>query len=154
MTGPRIGRAEPRPAHHTPASWSNEDCEQEGNILGHRPGYLVNFCQSVHDRFWFRSEFLAWWTKGFATPPLLTTSPTGTAPAQAGVLGRARTSVLFGGKNLGGGFLPGERLTFGAWLNCCQTWGVEASYLQSTVRRRPTTPTASRADPRPALSSM
>ena len=84
----------------------------------------------MHDRFWVRAEFLAWWTKGFATPPLLTTSPTGTAAGQAGVLGAAGTSVLLGGEDLSGGFRPGERIVFGAWLNRSQTLGVEASYLQ------------------------
>ena len=116
---------------HSPAPWSSEDCEQEGDALGFPRGGLSNLiCQSVHDRFWLRGEFLGWWTKGFATPPLLTTSPTGTAPAQAGVLGAAGTNVLLGGEDLGGGFRAGERITFGAWLNSCQTLGVEASYLQ------------------------
>ncbi len=111
--------------------WSGEDFEQEGTALGCRPGYLSNlFCDSVHDRFWLRGEFLGWWTKGFATPPLLTTSPTGTPQSQAGVLGAPGTSVLFGGKDLSGGFLPGERLSFGAWLNGGQTLGAEASNLQ------------------------
>ena len=85
---------------------------------------------SVHNRFWVRGEFLGWWTKGFATPPLLTTSPAGTDPTQAGVLGAAGTGVLLGGKDLSGGFQPGERISFGAWLTGTQTWGVEASYLQ------------------------
>ena len=38
--------------------------------------------------------------------------------------------MLFGGKDLSGGFHPGERIAFGAWLNASQTLGVEASYLQ------------------------
>ena len=115
----------------SPAPWASEDYEQEGDALGFRPGVLSNLAyDSVHDRFWVRGEFLGWWTKGFATPPLLTTSPTGTAPTQAGVLGAAGTSVLLGGKDLSGGFRPGERISFGAWLTGSQTWGVEASYLQ------------------------
>ena len=122
-------RHRPSPTRYAP--WAGEDYEQEGNALGFRPGYLSNLAyESVHDRFWVRGEFLGWWTKGFATPPLLTTSPTGTDPSQAGVLGAAGTSVLFGGDDLGGGFRPGERITFGAWLERRQTLGIEASYLQ------------------------
>jgi len=73
-------RTEPAPSLDspdlTPPPWASEEYEQEGTALGFRPGYLSNlFCESVHDRFWLRSEFLGWWTKGFATPPLLTTSP-------------------------------------------------------------------------------
>ncbi len=111
--------------------WAGEDYEQEGNVLGFRPGFLSNLAyESIHDRFWVHSEFLAWWSKGFATPPLLTTSPSGTDPSQAGVLGVPSTSVLFGGDDLSGGFRPGERITFGGWLCNRQTLGVEASYLQ------------------------
>jgi hypothetical protein len=111
--------------------WAGEDYEREGNVLGYRPGYLANLAyESLHDRVWARSEFLAWWPRGFATPPLLTTSPTGTDPSQAGVLGAPGTSVLLGGDDLGGGFRPGERITFGAWLCSRQTLGIEASYLQ------------------------
>ena len=118
-------------ADHLPAPWAIPDYEQEGDVLGFPRGYLSNLAyESVHDRFWVRGEFLGWWTKGFATPPLLTTSPAGTDSAQAGVLGAAGTSVLFGGKDQGGGFRPGERLTFGTWLTSAQNWGAEASYLQ------------------------
>ena len=115
----------------SPTPWANEEYERDGGPFGFGRGFLPNLAyESVHDRFWVRGEFLAWWSKGFATPPLLTTSPTGTAESQAGVLGEAGTSVLFGGKELSGGFRPGERISFGTWLGNSQTWGVEASYLQ------------------------
>ena len=84
----------------------------------------------VHDRFWVRSEFLAWWTKGFATPPLLTTSPPGPTRRKPVFWTLPGTSVLFGGKDLQGGFHPGVRIALGAWLNARQTLGIEASYLQ------------------------
>src|SRR5262245_8106792 len=45
---------------------------------------------------WASAEYLLWWTKGDRLPPLLTTSPVGTPLANAGVLGRPGTSVLFG----------------------------------------------------------
>ena len=43
---------------------------------------------------WGSAEFLLWWSKGSVTPPLVTTSPSGTAQADAGVLPDA--DVLFG----------------------------------------------------------
>ena len=99
--------------------------------MGFPKGYVCHLWQETfHDRFWAQAEFLGWWTKGFATPPLLTTSPTGTPAAQAGVLGVNGTSVLWGGTDLAGGFHPGERLSFGEWLDCCQNFAMEGSYLQ------------------------
>lgn len=111
--------------------WASEGYERDGAPLGLACGSLPNLAyEAIHDRFWLRGEFLAWWTKGFATPPLLTSSPSGTSQSQAGVLGVAGTSILLGGEDLAGGFRPGERISFGAWLNRAQTFGLEGSYLQ------------------------
>jgi hypothetical protein len=119
------------PSSDSPAPWTGEAFEQDGSPLGFRDGSRPNWAyELVHDRVWVRGEFLAWWSKGFNTPALLTTSPGGTSAAEAGVLGAAGTSILFGGNALGGGFQPGERITFGSWLNRDQTLGLEASYLQ------------------------
>jgi hypothetical protein len=125
---PGVGQVDP--SHSTVPS-NGEEFEQNGSPMGLRDGNLPDLAYDfIHDRFWFRGEFLGWWSKGFATPPLLTTSPTGTPAADAGVLGAAGTSVVFGGKDLSGGFQPGERLTFGAWLDHAETFGLESSYLQ------------------------
>jgi len=128
-------RAKPPPPdldvpENSPAYWQGEEYEQDGGPLGLGRGFLPGLaCDVVHDRFWARSEFLAWWTKGFATPPLLTTGP-GTNPSEVGVLGAPGTSVLLGGKDLQGGFHPGVRIALGGWLNGPQTLGLEGSYLQ------------------------
>ena len=117
----------------TPSSnpWTDEEDEQIGTVWGFRPGTLTGLVyDATHDRIWFRSEFLGWWTKGFTVPALLTTSPAGTPETEAGILGVAGTRVLLGDQDLQGGFRPGERLTFGTWLGQTQTWGIEASYLQ------------------------
>jgi hypothetical protein len=106
-------------------SWAGEEYEQDSTPFGLRRGFL---CDALHDRFWAKGEFLAWWTKGFATPPLLTTGSQ--SNPLAGFLGQTDTTVLAGGKDLEGGFHPGVRITLGAWLDACQTWGVEGSYLQ------------------------
>jgi hypothetical protein len=57
---------------------------------------------------------------------LLTTGPAGT---NAGELGQTGTSILFGGEEVNAGFRPGGRISFGTWLDCQDSLGVEASYL-------------------------
>ncbi len=83
----------------------------------------------LSNRLWFSSEALLWWAKGGETPALLTTSPGATAQAQAGVLGQAGTSVLFGDQELNTGLHAGARLSFGLWIDRCQESGLEFSYL-------------------------
>jgi hypothetical protein len=78
---------------------------------------------------WVRIDALLWWTKGAILPPLLTTSPDGTAKNDAGVLGQPGTSILFGNQEVNGGFRPGGRISFGTWLDCADNVGIEMSYL-------------------------
>jgi hypothetical protein len=119
------------PPDEPPGPWTGESGVEEGSPLGLRDGLVPEMTRAFfHDRFWVQGEFLAWWTKGFSTPPLLTSSPSGTPATSAGVLGAGNTTVVFGGQDLGGGFQPGERITFGAWLNRDQSLGMEASYFQ------------------------
>ena len=73
-------------------------------------------------------EYLLWWEQGFSTPPLVTTSPSGTSQANAGILGTAGTTILAGNDIEGGGARSGERISLGYWLDSCQTVGVEAIY--------------------------
>lgn len=68
-----------------------------------------------YDRGYARVEYLMWWSNGRSTPPLVTTSPTGTAQADAGVLGAPDTTVLFGG-DYGEGLRSGGRVTVGRSL--------------------------------------
>jgi hypothetical protein len=115
----------------SPNAWTDEADEQMDTVWGIHPSHIAcELCDCAHDRIWFRSEFLGWWTKGFAAPPLVTTSPAGTDVSQAGILGAPGTIVLLGNENLRGGFQPGERLVLGTWFGHTQTWGIEASYLQ------------------------
>ena len=101
-----------------------EDCD--GNDFGYcGPALREVLC----NRLWFRGEALLWWLKGGETPPLLTTSPANTPQAQAGVLGQANTSVLFGNEELNTGLHAGSRMTFGVWLDGCEQSGVEFSYF-------------------------
>ncbi len=78
-------------------------------------------------RFYGNAEYLLWWIQGMETPPLVTTSPDGTAQDQAGVLPDA--TILFGGSELGGDAISGGRFSLGFWLDPCHTRGLEASYF-------------------------
>ncbi len=81
----------------------------------------------VAGRFWVGAEYLLWWMRGDRLPPLVTASPPGTPLNQAGVLGAPGTVVLFGGERTNAGLRLGGRITAGAWLDCGQHVGVEAS---------------------------
>ena len=81
------------------------------------------------DRLWVRADYLVWWMKGGDTPPLVTTSPAGTAQTAAGVIGQPGTRVLFGEGELNNAARSGLRLTLDYWLCPCQLYGIEASYF-------------------------
>jgi hypothetical protein len=78
-------------------------------------------------QFWVEMEYLAWSVKGDRLPPLVTTSPTGTPPAQAGILGPPSTTVLFGDSSVNGGWRSGGRLRAGYWFDPQHQSGIEAS---------------------------
>jgi len=80
-------------------------------------------------RWWFNGQYLLWWTEGSRIPPLVTTSPQGTPQADAGVLGRPGTRILFGNTSINTDSRSGGRFRLGYWLNCGNNVGVEASYL-------------------------
>jgi hypothetical protein len=79
--------------------------------------------------FWAEIDALAWTVKGDRPPPLVTTSPAGTPPAQAGVLGLPATTVLFGDSAVNGGWRSGGRVQAGYWFDPSRTKGVEASFF-------------------------
>jgi len=83
----------------------------------------------MHDRLWFRSEFLLFWSKGADIPALATTSPPGTAQGQAGILGAPGTALLFGNQAVDSNARAGGRFALGGWLTPCQDLGIEATYL-------------------------
>jgi hypothetical protein len=75
-----------------------------------------------------RAEFLYWWTNASHTPILATSSPANVDVDEAGVLGEPGTNVLFGG-NVNDDIRPGARFTADLWFDCCQSHGLEVSYL-------------------------
>ncbi|WP_164103492.1 BBP7 family outer membrane beta-barrel protein [Candidatus Laterigemmans baculatus] len=82
------------------------------------------------ERFWFRGEYLRWWTKGMEAPPLVTSSPAGTPQNEAGVLGFPDTSVLFGGGELNDDAANGMRFRTGFWMTPHQSLGIEGEYFE------------------------
>lgn len=84
------------------------------------------FAQTV-SRLYGRADYLFVWTKGSATPPLVTTSPDSTPRSQSGVLPAA--TVLFGGDQLDATRRDGLRAVLGGWLDDEQQTGLEGSYF-------------------------
>lgn len=86
-------------------------------------------CGGCLSGLYVRGEYLLWGTRGMNLPALVTTSPTGTARVDAGVLGEEGTAILYGGNTSGSNLRSGGRLTFGRWFDPCQRLGVEADYF-------------------------
>lgn len=78
---------------------------------------------------WVRADYLLWSTEGIDLPPLVTTSPTGTPRATAGVLGEDGTSVLYGDSTIFDDSRSGARIRAGLWFDPCHVWGFEGEYL-------------------------
>jgi Putative beta barrel porin-7 (BBP7) len=76
---------------------------------------------------WANVEYLSFWMKGNGLPPLVTTSPTGTPQADAGVLGEPNTRILFGGDRAVDGQRNGGRITVGGWW-IGDVLGIEGNY--------------------------
>lgn len=76
-------------------------------------------------RIWGEFDYILWSARGDKAPPLVTTSPAGTASASAGVLGTPGAGILAGGAGLGDEFRSGIRVNIGGWLNDSQTFGVQ-----------------------------
>lgn len=94
------------------------DCPPPRDLLG------PMFDPCCNQRWWVNAEYLLWFQRGMSLPPLVTTSFQGTSLADAGVLGLATTSVLYGDQTIGDSSQSGARLTVGLWLDDCQYSGV------------------------------
>lgn len=87
------------------------------------------YCKPRRSCVWYDAGYLLWWTKATDPPALATTSPVGTDPNDAGVLGEAGTSVLFGDSSLQGSERNGGQFELGYWLDAAQTQALEVNYL-------------------------
>ncbi|WP_197169316.1 BBP7 family outer membrane beta-barrel protein [Novipirellula galeiformis] len=80
---------------------------------------------------WVSFEYLSWWQDGMSLPPLVTTSTNpNVARADAGVLGKDTTRVLFGGEEVLTDSFDGGRLRMGVWLDKCHTWAIAGEYFK------------------------
>ena len=89
-------------------------------------GQYVSF-EEYQLSFYGGAEIIAWSTNSPSVQPLITTSPTGTPQAQAGVLGQAGTTTLFGG-GLFDDSRVGGRYTGAIVFSGPQRWILEATY--------------------------
>ncbi|MFO0968243.1 MAG: BBP7 family outer membrane beta-barrel protein [Gemmataceae bacterium] len=84
--------------------------------------------QGARERFWVSGEYILGFIRGAKTPPLVTTSTDGTARVNAGVLGLASTTTLFGGGEVNNDDVRnGLRLQGGYWFG--PRFGVEAGFM-------------------------
>ncbi len=89
---------------------------------------------SGNGRVWAEADFMLWWMRGAALPPLVTTSPAGTPISQAGVLGNPTTTVLFGDSAVNDEVRAGGRVALGYWFDDAHTCGVEGDFFMLETR--------------------
>ena len=75
------------------------------------------------------TEGLYFFPKGANAPPLLTSSPRGTAQNQAGVIGGPGTEVILGGSEFDDEALYGGRVALGFWTMGAEYVGFEFNYM-------------------------
>ncbi|MCI0680770.1 MAG: BBP7 family outer membrane beta-barrel protein [Gemmataceae bacterium] len=90
------------------------------------PAADINCCDpSCCARFYGRAEYLHWWIRDAALPPLVTTGNAN--DARPGALGFPATRVVLGGSDLDQDGFNGGRFTLGSWLRRDPTVAVEAT---------------------------
>ncbi|HZZ82897.1 MAG TPA: BBP7 family outer membrane beta-barrel protein, partial [Gemmataceae bacterium] len=77
-------------------------------------------------RFYVLAEYLLWTTRGMHLPPLVTTSAPTVAQADAGVLGKDTTVLLYGNSYTNAGPTSGGRFMVGYSLDPCNFCMIEA----------------------------
>lgn len=115
-----------------PVSWqeeaTNETVAEPDAVSQEQVASSISSCATV-PRYWVRGEYLYWWTKGNDLPALATSSPAGTPQADAGVLGRPGTQVLYGNDAIDDEGRSGLRIAGGWWLDDSQCTALEVDYF-------------------------
>lgn len=108
----------------------------DGTGYGGGYGYNGPLGGGVLGGLWVRGEWLLWDTKGMYVPPLVISSnvanidPVDLHLNDNGDLGATDPVViLYGGQQVNSDVRSGWKLSFGAWLDNCQTVGLEADYF-------------------------
>jgi hypothetical protein len=78
-------------------------------------------------RIYGSAEYLLWWYKGQAVPPLVTSGTL--SQTTPGALGSPGTTVLFGGRDMENGSHSGGRFFLGYWLCDDHALGLEGGYF-------------------------
>jgi hypothetical protein len=126
LTGPPPGYAPP-PGYGPPPTYGPPP--GYAPLPAYAPPPMVFFPAFSPDppRFWLRSDYLVWWTKGAPLPPLVTTGSTNdSAP---GALGQPNTSILYGDGSVGLGATSGWRLDVGGYFDSRETWGLQSVFI-------------------------
>ncbi|TWU03910.1 hypothetical protein Pla100_08450 [Neorhodopirellula pilleata] len=120
-------------------SCSTGQCDSAGNCssCGHHAGSpidprvekIARILANPMDGFWARAEYMHFYLDGQNVPALVTTSPVGTARADAGILTTLGTQTLFGGREIIDGERSGGRFEIGHYFHGESGLGVSASYL-------------------------
>ncbi|GIX00172.1 MAG: hypothetical protein KatS3mg111_3504 [Pirellulaceae bacterium] len=114
------------------ASCDGHGCDDCGTVLDTQCESCRiprRFCICLPRHGWAQADYLLWWGKGMEVPPLVTTSPSGTDRAAAGVLGQPGTSILYGGDEILTRDISGWRLRYGWWFDKLPGWGIEGEYV-------------------------
>lgn len=99
---------------------------------------------SDRPRIWASAEYLMWWQRSQAVPPLVTSSPAGTPIINSGVLGLNSTTVLY--DSVPDSTRSGGRFTIGTWCPHFCNLGIEGSFF-SLGRQTHTSIFGSSGDP-------
>jgi len=108
---------------------------EEGSAV--QPAYAVPyvFNPTFAETWWASADYMMGWLRERNLPPLVTTSPAGTDRADAGVIGRAGTTILFGGQPLESKLQSGGRLEVGHWFADDFAWAVGGFFLGGEEHR-------------------
>jgi hypothetical protein len=120
LAGPPPGYAPP-PVYGPPPGY--------GPLPLYAPPPIVFFPAFSPDppRFWLRSDYLVWWTKGAPLPPLVT-SGSASDPVP-GALGQPNTSIAYGDGSADLGATSGWRLDVGGYFDSHETWGIQSVFI-------------------------
>ena len=102
-----------QPAVAPQASPFREESPGVGAVAGEACADGCDLVCGPEGRFWFRADYLMWFTSGMDLPPLVSTD----------------TDILYGGDTVNSGGRSGFRTTLGLWLDACHVWGAEFDYL-------------------------
>ena len=116
--------------------WENENFDESGEYGEYEEPYGFPTSPSLGGHWSVRTDAMLMWVHGMRLPALVTTSPTGTAQASAGVLGEnfvetPTASILFGkDRQTDNTFSPGGRISLGWWVDELETFGIVGNYFR------------------------